>query len=372
MSADAVLRIVIAGARAGIEPAGIARRAGGAAGLLTASAKRLDRLGVPESFRVELDRARGADVEAFRRELGETGTTCATVHDSGYPAGLHDLHDPPLAVFLRGALAAAPPAGGDVAVAIVGARRPTDPGLRMARRLGAFAAGSGLAVVSGMALGIDAAAHAGALDAGGVTVAVLGCGTDIAYPRRHAGLYERILEHGLAVSEYPPGTAPAPWRFPARNRLIAALAGTLVVVEARARSGALITADHALDLGRDVVAVPGAAGSAAAAGTNGLIKAGAGLVEDEADLASWLGVAPPSGPDPPADPAARSLLERLSTGAAYADEIARTAGLGPGAVAALLSRLELEGWAARDGAGRYTLARSWNPSAGRPSTATGR
>ena len=111
-----------------------------------------------------------------------------------------------------------------------------------------------------MALGIDGAAHAGALDAGGATVAVLGCGTDIAYPRSHRGLYARILEHGLAVSEYPPGTAPAPWRFPARNRLIAALAQTVVIVEARVRSGALITADHALDLGRDVVAVPGCRG----------------------------------------------------------------------------------------------------------------
>jgi len=274
-------------------------------------------------------------------------------------------------VFLRGALAAPPPAG-RAAVAIVGARRPTDPGLRLARRLGAFAAGSGLAVVSGMALGIDGAAHAGALDVGGVTIAVLGCGTDIAYPRSHRGLYARILEHGLVVSEYPPGTAPAPWRFPARNRLIAALAGTLVVVEARARSGALITADHALDLGRDVVAVPGAAGSSAAAGTNGLIKAGAGLVEDEVDLSAWLGVDPPAASEPPADPAARAVLERLSGRPAYADDIASAADLGPGAAAALLSRLEIDGWLARDASGRYTLARSWLPTASQRSTATGR
>ena len=230
-------------------------------------------------------------------------------------------------MFLRGA-AAAPLPSERAAVAIVGARRPTDAGLRLARRLGAFAAGSGLAVVSGMALGIDGAAHAGALDAGGFTIAVLGCGTDIAYPRSHRGLYARILEHGLAVSEYPPGTAPAPWRFPARNRLIAALAGTLVVVEARARSGALITADHALDLGRDVVAVPGAAGSSASAGTNGLIKAGAGLVEDEADLAAWLGVDQPEAPQPPADSVAQAVLERLSGRPAYADDVADARGHG--------------------------------------------
>jgi DNA processing protein len=203
-------------------------------------------------------------------------------------------------------------------------------------------------------------------------VAVLGCGTDIAYPRSHRGLYGRIAEHGLVVSEYPPGTAPAPWRFPARNRLIAALAGTLVVVEARARSGALITADHALDLGRDVVAVPGAAGASSAAGTNGLIKAGAGLVEDEADLAAWLGVDPPRAPPPPADPVAQAVLERLSGRPAYADDVAEAARMGPGSTAALLSRLEIDGWVARDAAGRYTLARSWTQRGGQPSTATGR
>jgi DNA processing protein len=372
VSAETILRIVVAGGRAGVEPAGIVRRAGGPAALLAAGPKRLDALGVPGTFQAELRRARSVDVGEYRRELADSGTLCVTVAEPGYPAGLRDLPDPPLAVFLRGHLAQLPPPGDRTSVAIVGARRPTDAGLRIARRLGAFAAGSGLAVVSGMALGIDAAAHGGALDAGGVTVAVLGCGTDIAYPRRHGGLYERILEHGLAVSEYPPGTAPAPWRFPARNRLIAALAGTLVVVEARARSGALITADHALDIGRDVVAVPGAAGSAAAAGTNGLIKAGAGLVEDEADLASWLGVDPPSGPDPPAGADARAVLEALSDGSAFADDLAAATGLGPGSGAALLSRLELDGWVSRDGAGRYSLARSWPATASRRSTATGR
>ena len=372
MSADAVMRVVIAAARAGIEPSALARRAGGAEALLAATPKRLDRLGVPESLRGELRQARTADVGTFRQELASSGTTCLTGFDSAYPAGLHDLHDPPLAIFVRGALAPDALPAGRAAVAIVGARRSSDAGLRLARRLGAFAAGAGVTVVSGMALGIDGAAHAGALDAGGVTVAVLGCGTDVAYPRSHRGLYARILEHGMAISEYPPGTAPAPWRFPARNRLIAALVGTLVIVEARVRSGALITADHALDLGRDVVAVPGAAGSSACAGTNGLIKSGAGLVEDEADLAVWLGIDAPAAPAPPADPGARDVLERLSGRPAYADDIAAAAGLGPGSAAALLSRLEIDGWLARDAAGRYTLARSWTPNAGPPSTATAR
>jgi DNA processing protein len=368
MSADAVVRVVIAAARAGIEPSALTRRAGGAEALLAARPKRLDRLGVPETMRDELRRARTADTDAFRAGLAASGTICLTGFDPAYPPGLHDLHDPPLAVFLRGARARRLLDG--PAVAIVGARRASDSGLRLARRLGGFAAGAGVTVVSGMALGIDGAAHAGALDAGGPTVAVLGCGTDIAYPRSHRGLYARILEHGLAVSEYPPATAPAPWRFPARNRLIAALSQTVVIVEARVRSGALITADHALDLGRDVVAVPGTAGSSACAGTNGLIKSGAGLVEDEADLAVWLGIDAPAAPAPPADPAARQVLERLSGRPAHADDIATAAGLGPGSAAALLSRLEIEGWLVRDAGGRYTLARSWTPSAGPPSTAT--
>jgi DNA processing protein len=372
LSAEAVMLVVIAAARAGVEPSALTRRAGGPKALLAATAKRLDRLGVPETLRAELRRVRVADIEAYRVELAGSGTSCVTVFDAPYPAGLRDLHDPPLAVFLRGGLAPIALPADRPAVAIVGARRSSDAGLRLARRLGGFAADAGVAVVSGMALGIDGAAHAGALDAGGVTIAVLGCGTDIAYPRSHRGLYARILEQGVAVSEYPPGTAPAPWRFPARNRLIAALAQTVVIVEARIRSGALITADHALDLGRDVVAVPGAAGSSAFAGTNGLIKSGAGLVEDEADLAAWLGIDAPAAPAPPADPAARQVLEGLSGRPAYADDIAAATGLGPGSAAALLSRLEIDGWLTRDASGRYTLARSWIQSAGPPSTATAR
>jgi DNA processing protein len=178
VSAEAALRVVIAGARTGVEPGAIARRAGGPERLLAASPAVLDRLGVPDSLARELRRARRADVQAFRAELAATGTVCATVDEPAYPAALRDLHDPPIAVFLRGALAGAPLPAPGVAVAIVGARRPTDAGLRIARRLGAFAARGGVTVVSGMALGIDAAAHGGALDVGRPTGAGLGVGTD--------------------------------------------------------------------------------------------------------------------------------------------------------------------------------------------------
>jgi DNA processing protein len=168
-------------------------------------------------------------------------------------------------------------------------------------------------------------------------------------------VYARIADAGLVLSEYPPGTPPAPWRFPARNRLIAALADVTVVVEARARSGALITADHALDLGRDVLAVPGSPGIATAAGANALLKAGAGLIEGPDDLCTWLGLEAPAAPKPPADGADRRLLDALREAPAHPDALSAALGVPPGAVVAGLSRLELAGHVARDGQGRWRV-----------------
>src|SRR6188768_589140 len=148
-------------------------------------------------------------------------------------------------------------------------------GRSVARSLGRELAAAGLLVVSGMARGIDGEAHRGALEVGGITVAVLGCGVDRDYPASHASLAREIAGRGLIVSEYPPGVEPAPWRFPARNRIIAGLARAVVVVEARERSGALITADFALELGREVFAVPGEITSSLSAGTNALLRTGA-------------------------------------------------------------------------------------------------
>jgi DNA processing protein len=356
MSTEAELRVVAAAARAGVDAGALARRAGGAARLLGASASRLDALGVMPGLAGELVAARRLDLAEFVGEMAARGVACIARSDPAYPAPLRELADPPLAVFATGAGAGPPPVIPARALAIVGARRAGAPALALARRLAAFAAGSGVCVVSGLALGVDAAGHQGALDVGGPTVAVLGCGPDVAYPRTNAGLHRRILETGLVLSEYPPGTPPAPWRFPARNRLIAALTGAVLVVEARARSGALITADHALDLGRDVLAVPGWAGSPAAAGTNGLLKAGAGMVEDEDDLAAWLGLDPPSKAAPPADDAA--LVEAAATGPAHVEELAERLGKPAAELAAALSRLELDGWVGRDESGRYLALRA--------------
>jgi DNA processing protein len=284
--------------------------------------------------------------------LLEHGIECATVSEPGYPERLRVLHDPPLALFWSGARSDALdwPAP---SAAIVGARKASDAGLLLAQRLAGAVAEAGGVVVSGLALGIDAAAHRGALAAGGVTVAVLGCGVDVVYPRSNRAVFEQIREAGLLVSEYPPGTRPATWRFPARNRLIAALADATVVVEARARSGALITADHALDLGRDVLAVPGTPGIASAAGTNGLLKAGAGLIEGADDLCGWLGLDRPAEPPPLPPGDERLLLEALREAPASPDELVARLQLPPARAAAGLTRLELAGRVAKDEQGRW-------------------
>jgi DNA processing protein len=351
VSAADELRVVLAGAASGVDPGRLARRHGASA-LLRAAPSALERMGALPALADALRLAREADTAVYRAELAGRGIRCATLSEDAYPPRLRELHDPPLALFTLG------PAGASLertegVAAIVGSRRAAEAGLRLAERLaGAVAAAGGL-VVSGLALGIDAAAHEGALGRGGATVAVLGCGVDVPYPRRNRAVYRRIAERGLIVSEYPPGTPPAPWRFPARNRLIAALADATVVVEARARSGALITADHALDLGRDVLAVPGSPGVAAAAGTNALLKAGAGLIEGPEDLCSWLGLDPPPAPDPPPEGADRRLLQALGEGPAHPDALSAVLGVPAGQVVAGLTRLQLAGRAAPDGQGRW-------------------
>jgi DNA processing protein len=204
-------------------------------------------------------------------------------------------------------------------------------------------------VVSGLARGIDGEAHRGALAAGGITVAVLGCGIDRDYPARHAELAARIVEAGEIVSEYEPGVEPAPWRFPARNRIVAGLALATVVVEARARSGALITADFALELHREVFAVPGEITSALSTGTNDLLRQGAAPLLSARDVLDVLGLELTSRPRPgtAVSAAASAVLRLLADGARGADELTRKSGRASGEVAAALVELELAGLAAQ-------------------------
>ncbi len=263
--------------------------------------------------------------------------------DSGYPPLLRQTPDPPASLWIRGDTDLG--VLSEPAVAIVGARTCSGYGRSVARTLAMEAAAAGAVVVSGLARGIDGEAHRGAITGGGRTVAVLGCGVDRDYPAAHAQLARSILEGGgLVVSEYEPGVEPAPWRFPARNRVIAGLARATVVVEARERSGALITADFALEDGREVLSVPGEITSALSAGTNALLRQGATPVTCAADVLEALGLElAPAGPVAAGSPEATAVVEALVGGAATADELARATALPAGVVAATLVELELGG-----------------------------
>jgi len=219
----------------------------------------------------------------------------------GYPIRLTDLHDPPALLWSRGL----PRLLSTPAVAVVGARKATPYGLRTARELGRALALEGLTVASGLALGVDAAAHQGALDVGGDTVAILGTGVDVPSPRANLGLYRKIAASGLILSEFLPGTRGHATHFPRRNRVIAAWGGALVVVEASHKSGALISVDHALDLGRPVHAVPGPIDRFQSRGTNRLLADGAHVVTSVAALARELAAAAGIAAGPPRPPPAQ-------------------------------------------------------------------
>ena len=280
------------------------------------------------------------DARAWGERLAVAGFRFVGRSDAAFPAQLRSIHDPPPGLFVRGAaeleLLARP------SVALVGARACSGYGASVARSLARELAAAGLVVVSGLARGIDAEAHRGALEADGTTVAVLGCGIDRDYPAAHRELAVRIAETGLIVSEYAPGVEPAPRRFPARNRIVAGLSSATVVVEARERSGALITADLALEEGREVFAVPGEITSSLSAGTNDLLKLGASPLTRAADVLASFGLEP-APPAAAVEGTAATLLELLREQPASADELARRAGLDAAEIARALVELELAG-----------------------------
>jgi DNA processing protein len=232
-------------------------------------------------------------------------------------------------------------------VAIVGTRAATPLGLADAREIAMFCARAGITVISGLALGIDAAAHEGALEGGGLTVGVVATGLDVVYPRRHARLYERVRGQGLIVGENGYGTQPLPWRFPIRNRIIAALADITVIVEATRSGGARITAEYALTYGRDVYALPGSRRNPAAAGCNELLRDGALPFLDPADLLFALGRDPGGAlwpaPVPPAEPDERAVLRALAGEPATIDAIERRSCIPVERLGRALRALELAG-----------------------------
>lgn len=293
---------------------------------------------------------RAAISEALER-ADELGVQVVPVGSSRYPRSLLDLGDPPPVLFLRGRVELLEPAS----VALVGSRRATGYGRRTAARLARALARGGAVVVSGLALGVDGEAHRGALEADGGTVAVLGAGPDVVHPPSHRRLFQAILEEGLIVSEFIPGTPPLAHHFPRRNRIMAALARVVVVVQAAVRSGALITARHALDLGREVLAVPGQIDAVASAGANELLRDGAHPVLGVEEIMRALGlplpveatVVPALGND------ASTLWDALGRAPEGVDTLAGRTGLSATRALVALSSLEIEGWVVQSAGARF-------------------
>ncbi len=221
-----------------------------------------------------------ADVDAQERRMDEFKVSLVTLEDPAYPVRLAEIYDPPLALFVRGEFHQQD----ETCVAVVGTRRATPYGIRMAEKFGRELAAQGITVVSGMAMGIDSAAHRGAIDAGGRTIAVLGCGVDVVYPPQNAELMNEITQHGCVISQFMMGTKPSPGHFPYRNRIISGLTLGTLVVEAPPDSGALITARQAAEQGREVFAVPGQVGVRNSEGPHALIREGAKLAETVEDI----------------------------------------------------------------------------------------
>ena len=320
----------------------------------------------------------GFEADAVLDRFAQKGLRVVTLVDEDYPEALAQTPDPPPALFVDGAMPGGP---GRPIMALVGSRKASATGLEAARSLGRALGERGICVASGLALGVDAAAHEGALEAGGPAVGVLGCGIDVVYPKSNRRLFGRVREAGAIVSEYPLGEPPLQWRFPARNRIIAGLARAVVVVEAAEKSGALITARHAYEAGRDVWAVPGPINFAECRGSNALLADGAGVLWDVdrfldavapkeaepqkliiAQKESPAAAVPPELPEVEA-----AALAGVSFEPSGVDVVARRvagSGLGMRELLSALSLLELKGYVARDATGAFTRVSTGSPGAG--------
>ncbi|MCL4473687.1 MAG: DNA-processing protein DprA [Actinobacteria bacterium] len=324
-------------------------------------------LGLPSKAIPRLAAFRASfDAAAKFAQLERQGITLVTLGENCYPEFLARIHDPPPALFMKGKENRLADFVRQPRVAIVGARKASTYGMDAAFTIASGLASAGVCVISGMAIGIDAAAHRGALSQNGSSLAVLGCGPDIIYPAVNRKLYSTLIGRGLIVSEYPPGARAMPWRFPARNRIMAGLSQAVIVVEARGKSGALITADFCLEEGRDVFAVPGSIFSDLSAGPHRLIQWGAGIAASAEDVLESLGLEQqrqlllelhqaPEATDLTEDE--RSLLEALGSQPMHQDVLAARAGLDGSRAAAALISLELQGLACLDPARGYRRGR---------------
>jgi DNA processing protein len=353
--AAAWLRLSLTPGIPGAAARALADHPAGLAALLEAGPGELEALGVPREPARALTGPAPDWLPGALDWLAEPGHGLLTLADPDYPPLLGELRDAPVALFLRGRRELL----GEPHFAIVGSRNPTAQGMENARAFAEYLAGCGLVICSGLASGIDAAAHAGALGAGAPTTAVLGCGPDRIYPAANAALAQRIAAEGLVISEYLPGTRPLKEHFPRRNRLISGLSLGVLVVEAARRSGSLITARLAGDQGREVFAIPGSIHNPLARGCHQLIRQGAVLVETAADILAEIGplaglaLAPPApaagrvkaGAAPAAEPDGdyARLLEALAHDPCGVDALAARTGLTAAEVSSMMLILELQG-----------------------------
>jgi DNA processing protein len=295
---------------------------------------------VPETLAASiLERNRGPEIERAMRWAEGPQRTVLTLSDTAYPRQLLEIPDPPPLLYVAGnvKLLSSP------ALAVVGSRNATPQGLKNAHAFARALSDVSMTIVSGLALGVDSAAHRGALEGPGSTVAVFGTGIDVTYPRSNAPIAEEIASRGALVSEFPLGTEPHAGNFPRRNRLISGLAKGCLVVEAALDSGSLITARFAADQGREVFAIPGSIHSPLSKGCHALIKQGAKLVESAQDVLEELGVPGHAAASAPASDADQGLLEKMGFDPCDVDDLVGRSGLPVEAVSATLLKLELDG-----------------------------
>jgi len=351
-----------------IERIAMDRRGRSAPELLSLGDEKLARAAGGEKGLAFLRRASATPARELRRLLTDSGVWACCRHHHAYPPRLRDSREAPALLTGVGDHGRLGALAGEPVATVVGSRRASSYGRGAARELGQLLAASEVIVVSGMALGIDAKAHRGALDGAGLTVAVLGGGPETSYPPRQARLHGEICEAGLVLSEALPGASSWRWRFPARNRIMAALGGVTVVVEAAAHSGSLITAGMAADLGRTVGAVPGPINSWLSAGTNNLLADGALVVRGAEDVLDALLGPGRRAPNTGAalEPGLRAVLERVERGERTPDAVATDGGAGAAEAAAALARLELMGYVRSDASGRYERTLLSEPEASRP------
>jgi DNA processing protein len=288
------------------------------------------------------------EVEKELYLLKEVGGEIVTLRDDSYPKRLRDIYDPPALLYVRGELKRED----ELAISIVGSRKTSTYGRWVTEKMSQDLARRGVTIVSGMARGIDSLAHWGAITGGGRTIAVLGCGVDVIYPSENRNLFAKIIGQGAVLSEFPMGSPPEGGHFPKRNRIISGLSLGVVVVQASEDSGSLITANYALEQGREVFAVPGNVGSEGSRGTHQLIKDGARLVESSEDILEEIWpqwrrekevIQKVEGPERDLSQEERKLYELLGESPLHIDVLIRESQFDPGKVSSLLLNLELKG-----------------------------